>query len=215
MQLLVFGAPGVGKGTQAKILGQKWNIPHISTGDILREAVKNKTETGKKAGEIMSRGELVPDEIMIAIIREALQTIPYKDGFLLDGFPRTVNQAKALDSLFEELNIRNVTLLSFEADQDELVQRLTNRKSCKRCNSIFSNAEIENLSHCPSCNAENSFFQRNDDKEDVIRTRFQVFTTTTQPILEFYRPSKKIIRINAFQSIEQVTEEILSALHAD
>jgi adenylate kinase len=214
MHLLVFGAPGVGKGTQAKILSGMWDIPHISTGDILRESIKKQTETGKKASAIMSRGELVPDDIMVDIIREALQGIDYQNGFLLDGFPRTVTQARSLDKLFLELGITDVSLISFEADEEELVKRLTMRKSCKKCDQIFSDTEIQGLTVCPACGAENSFFQRNDDTESVIRRRFEVFTANTQPVLEFYQSTKKILHIDALQSIEAVTAAILTGLKA-
>lgn len=212
MRIILFGSPGVGKGTQAKILSEKYNIPHISTGDILRKAVSDKTELGLKAGKIMERGELVPDDLMIALIRETLSTDFCKNGFILDGFPRTTIQAEALDKLFIELNINNVLLLNITADEDEIVSRLSNRRACKECGTIFVLKEIEGLKNCPKCNAENSFYQRNDDKEEVIRRRLSVFNENTKPVLGHYKSKGKAITINGLGSIEEVNQEIIRTL---
>ncbi|CUS82590.1 Adenylate kinase, partial [Candidatus Kryptonium thompsonii] len=138
MRLIIFGPPGVGKGTQAQILSQKLNIPHISTGDMLREAVKNQTELGLKAKSFMDKGELVPDDVMIGIIKEVLSSERCKNGFILDGFPRTIAQAEALDKIFEELNIKLDYVISLEVDDDEIIKRLTNRRVCKNCGAVFN-----------------------------------------------------------------------------
>ncbi len=213
MNLILFGAPGVGKGTQAKILNEKLNIPHISTGDILRDAVKNETSLGLKAKEIMSKGELIPDEIMIEIIREKLNEPQCKNGFILDGFPRTVIQAQELIDLFNELKISKYFIIVLQADENEVVKRLTNRRACKVCGNIFNLNEINNLIKCPKCGAENSFYQRNDDKENVIRNRLQVYKSQTEPILEFYKnKNQKLIFINGMDSIEEVNNNILNKL---
>ena len=209
MYLIVFGAPGVGKGTQAKILSQKLNIPHISTGDILRQAVKNQTELGKKAKTIMDAGELVSDAIMIGIINETLIEDQCKNGCILDGFPRTVQQAEELDKLFTKLNITDVLLISFEAKDDEIVKRLTNRRSCKSCQNIFNLAEIENLRVCPQCGAKDSFYQRNDDTEGVIRNRLEVFASTTRPVLDYYATRREIIHIDGDQKVDDVSRDML------
>lgn len=210
MNLILFGAPGVGKGTQAKILNEKLKIPHISTGDILREAVKNETMLGLKAKEIMSRGELIPDEIMIDIIREKLKEPQCKNGFILDGFPRTVIQAQELLDLFNELKINESIIIILQADEDEVVKRLTNRRACKVCGNIFNLNELSDLSRCPKCGAENSFYQRNDDKEEVIRKRLNVYKLQTEPILDFYKnKNQKLIFIDGMESIEEVNKNIL------
>ena len=174
MQIILFGAPGVGKGTQAKILSSKLNIPHISTGDILRLAVKEKTPLGLKAQQAMNKGELVSDDIMIGIIKETLEQSRCKNGFILDGFPRTVVQAHAIDKLFEEMKIQSYYVITLMADENKLVDRLSNRRACKECKTIFTLSEIENLSNCPVCKAENSFYLRDDDKEEVIKHRMEV-----------------------------------------
>lgn len=213
MRLLLFGAPGVGKGTQAKLLSSKFNIPHISTGDILREAVKNQTELGKKAEEIMNRGDLVPDDIMIGIIRDRLKQIDCKNGFILDGFPRTTKQAIELDRLLDELNINDIKLIHIYANEEEIVKRLSNRRACRECGKIFTLSEIENKEECPNCGAKNSFYLREDDKEEVIRKRLDVFRKTTEPVLTYYEKQGKVISVNGFGDIEEVNEKLLKSLN--
>lgn len=212
MRLILFGAPGVGKGTQAKLISSKLNIPHISTGDILRQAVKDKTELGKKAQEIMNRGDLVPDDIMIGIIQERLYKPDCSRGFILDGFPRTVKQASALDKLLDEMNIHNVTIVNITADDDELVSRIGNRRACKNCGQIFILKDIEGKNNCPNCNAESSFYLRDDDKEHVVRNRLNVFRQNTEPVLEYYRRNRNIILIEGLGSIEQVNKIVMQKL---
>jgi len=213
MQLLLFGAPGVGKGTQAKLLSFKFNIPHISTGDILRQAVKDQTELGKKAQQIMNRGDLVPDEIMIGIIKYRLTKSDCNNGFILDGFPRTAKQAEELDNLLSEMNLDNLKLINVFADEEEIVRRLNNRRACKKCGHIYTLAEIENTNICPNCGAKNSFYLREDDKEDVIRKRMEVFRKTTEPVLKYYQNKGKVISVNGLGSVEEVNKEILKVLN--
>lgn len=212
MYLILFGAPGVGKGTQAKILSEKFSIPHISTGDILREAAKNGTPMGLEAKKLMNAGQLVPDDIMVEIIRETLAEERCKNGFILDGYPRTTAQAESLNRLFKRLNISDYALICLEANDEEVVKRLTSRRACKFCKAIFSLSEIENAIHCPICGAENSFYQRKDDTEGVIRTRLEVFQSSTKPVKNFYRNENKLLEINGLNSIEEVTNEIIKGL---
>jgi adenylate kinase len=212
MRFILFGSPGVGKGTQAKILSSRLNIPHISTGDILRQAVQDKTPLGLKAAEIMSAGELVSDDIMIGIMRDALTHQRCSKGFILDGFPRTIQQAEAFDQLVDELNINDIYLVSLSANEDAIVNRLTNRRACKNCNNIFSYSEVKDKSKCPVCGAENSFHQRNDDTESVIRNRLRVYNLTTKPVLNYYEKLGKVIYVNGLKSIDEVTSDILNSL---
>lgn len=212
MHLILFGSPGVGKGTQAKIFSKNFNIPHISTGDILRKAVKDQTELGKKAGEIMAKGQLVPDDLMIGLIKDVLTSGECKNGFILDGFPRTINQAIALDKLFEQLNIDNVVLINITADENEIIKRLNNRRACKVCGNIFALKDIEGLDICPVCGAKNSFYLRNDDKEEVIKSRLEVFKTTTEPVLDYYNGKGRVITVNGFDTIENVNKKIVESL---
>lgn len=213
MRLLLFGAPGVGKGTQAKLLSSKFNIPHISTGDILRQAVKDQSELGKKAQEIMSRGDLVPDLIMIGIIKDRLAKPDCANGFILDGFPRTTNQAVELDMLLDEMKINDIKLVNIYADEEEIVKRLNSRRACKECGHIFTLAQIENSDSCPDCNAKNSFYLRDDDKEEVIRKRMEVFRMTTEPVLSYYEKQGKVISINGLGSVEEVNQNLLKILN--
>lgn len=208
MYLILFGAPGAGKGTQAKIISQKYGFEHISTGDILRESVKKGTPLGKKAHEIMSSGQLVPDDIMIGIIKEKLSEPQLRDGFILDGFPRTVSQAEALDRLFGELQFGVGAILVFQVDEEELVNRLARRRACRECNNIFSNDVINNLTECPVCGAKYSFYQRPDDDESVIRRRLKIFIDTTLPVVNYYKDLKDLHRINGLRPIEEVTSQI-------
>jgi adenylate kinase len=214
MRLIFFGSPGVGKGTQAKILVSKINIPHISTGDILRASVKEKTPLGLKAQEIMNRGDLVPDEIMIGIIKDTLQKDFCKNGFLLDGFPRTLAQAEAFDKLLNQLGIKDIYLVYLSADENEIVNRLTNRRACKACDSLFIYSEIKDLKKCPKCGAVDSFYLRDDDKEEVIRKRLEVFKNETKPVLNHYDKQGKVIEVVASGSIEEVTGKLFTALKA-
>ncbi len=212
MRLILFGAPGVGKGTQAKILSSKLNIPHISTGDILRQSVHNKTPLGMKAQKIMNAGELVPDDIMIGIIGDTLEQKRCKQGFILDGFPRTLAQAEAFDALLKELNIKDIFLINIFANNEEIVNRLTNRRACKSCNNIFTFHEVKGLPACPVCGSENSFYQRNDDKEEVIRRRLSVYEENTRPVLDFFEHKSSVINANGIGKVEDITAEILKAL---
>ncbi len=212
MRLILFGAPGVGKGTQAKILSDKLNIPHISTGDILRQAVHDKTPLGIKAQKIMNAGELVSDDIMVGIIRDTIEQQRCKQGFILDGFPRTLAQAKAFDLLLHELNITNVYLINIFANNEEIVSRLTNRRACKTCSNIFTYSEVEGLVSCPKCGSPNSFYQREDDKEEVIRKRLRVYEENTKPVLEFYGDKGSVISADGIGRVELVTAEILKGL---
>jgi len=214
MRLILFGGPGVGKGTQAKILSTKLNIPHISTGDILRQAVKDQSEMGKKAGEIINRGDLVPDDIMISIIKERLSKPDSQNGFILDGFPRTEIQAAALNKLLEELNINQFTVVYIFADEEELIKRLNYRRACKECGKIFSLQKIDGLDKCPNCGAENSFYLRDDDKEDVIRNRLKVFKSSTIPVLNYYKERREVVSVNGIGNIEDVNGLILTELES-
>ncbi len=212
MRIILFGSPGVGKGTQAKILSETQHIPHISTGDILRKAVADKTELGLQAAEIMNKGELVPDKIMIGIIKEVLKSEQCRKGFILDGFPRTVVQAEALDSLFNVLNINDAILVHIIADEDEIIKRLNGRRACKVCGAIFLSAEIQNLNSCPKCNSENSFYLREDDKEEVIRKRLKVYQTNTMPVFDYYLSQNRAITVNGLGTIEEVNQNLISKL---
>lgn len=212
MQIIIFGSPGVGKGTQAKILAAKLNIPHISTGDILREAIKNQTELGKKAKEIVDRGELVPDDIMGGIVKETLSNPRCSSGFILDGYPRTINQAKILEEIFKTIRNEKHFLIKLDADDEIIIDRLTNRLVCSKCGNILNKSEVKENFSCPVCSSSNSYVKRADDDESVIRRRLKVYHETTAPVFDFYKNKAEIIEIDGSLNIEMVTDEILKQL---
>lgn len=215
MQMIIFGSPGVGKGTQAKILASKLGIVHISTGDILREAIKKETELGKKAKEIVENGGLVPDEIMGGIIKDALNEDRCKNGFILDGFPRTIDQAKILDQIFLELKNEKPFLIRIDLEDETIISRLTNRLVCSKCGNIIAKNDYTKNFVCPVCKSVNSYLKRKDDDEEVIKHRLKVYRDTTAPVFNYYQDKAHIIEINGAQAIEDVTTEILSKLNID
>ncbi len=208
MRLLIFGPPGVGKGTQAKLISAEFNIPHISTGDLLRTAASHGTEMGLKAKAIMNRGQLVPDDVMIGIVRDVLASNVTSRGFLLDGFPRTLPQAEALENILRDLNIRDCKALELQVDDDEIVRRLSGRLVCSREGSIFS-VYADNVTlatPCPKCGS--TLIQRKDDQEETVRERLRVYHAQTAPMIEFYRRCGKVVLVNGMGSIEQVNASI-------
>lgn len=213
MRLILFGAPGVGKGTQAKILSSKFHIPHISTGDILRSAVYKKTELGLQAKEIMDRGELVPDDLMLKLIDEVLHDEKTKNGFILDGFPRTIQQAEKLDDLLENLSTKKKLCVIFLSADDELiVRRLSMRRTCSACGNIINLNYIEDPSSCPYCGSKNTFIKRKDDEEDIIRNRLKVFHETTAPVINYYKNNGCVLEVDGTLAVEEVTAKIVEKL---
>jgi adenylate kinase len=208
MRLILFGPPGVGKGTQAKLLSEEYGVIHISTGDVLRAAAAAGTEMGKRAKIIMDAGQLVPDDLMIGIIRETLKSPSVTNGFILDGFPRTLEQAKALSGLFDELGIGEYKVVVFEVDDEEIIRRLSKRLVCSRDGRIF-NMEIDGISAtapCPACGGR--LYQRGDDREETVRHRLKVYHSTTEPLLHYYREIGPLYTVDGTGSIDIVNREI-------
>jgi len=212
MQIIIFGSPGVGKGTQAKIIALIFNIPHISTGDILREAINDQSELGNKAKEIVERGELVPDDIMGEIVKDTLHNEKCRNGFILDGYPRTVAQARILDNILNNLNKNKTHLIKLDADDDVIVKRLSNRLVCKKCGNIIVNHELKENSKCKVCGSENSYIKRKDDEEEVIRRRLKVYHETTAQVISYYKDKLHIHEVDGTLPIEKVTEQIIFQL---
>lgn len=212
MELILFGAPGVGKGTQAKILAERKKLFHISTGDILRQAVKNETELGKTVKSIVEKGELVPDNVIAAIVKEVLLDDKCKNGFILDGFPRTVKQAVILDHIFKEIDIKNAKLVIIDADDSILIDRISGRRLCKSCGFILSKETFLIENKCPSCGAVDSFIKRKDDEEEVVKIRLNIYHETTKPVLDYYKGKTAEIRVDGMQEIEKVTSDILAKI---
>ena len=212
MRIVLLGAPGSGKGTQAKKLMLDKNIPQVSTGDMLREAVANGTRFGLKAKAVMDAGNLVPDEVVLGIIRERLGLPDAQDGFILDGFPRTTQQALDLEDLLDELGAPLDTAVLMDVDFDILMKRLTGRRTCsltgKLLNVYFSTED--ELNECT--NAGGELMQREDDNEDTIGNRLNVYRDNTEPLIDFYRQRNKLTTINAVGGIDEVYDRLLQAL---
>jgi len=212
MYLILFGAPGVGKGTQAKLISEKHKIPQISTGDMLREAVKNQTELGKKAGEIMSRGELVPDDLILEMIKERFSMDDCKNGFILDGFPRTLAQAEALDKLMQTLRLPEFKCLEITVPDQDIISRLVSRRLCSSCGTdynLITNPPPEDLK-CKKCNG--NIIQRKDDNEETISNRLKVYTDQTAPLRNYYQAKGIFFTFDGRKSIDEVQEDINNLL---
>ncbi len=214
MKLILLGPPGAGKGTQAKMLTEHFSIPQISTGDILRAAVKAGTAMGLKAKEYMDAGGLVPDQVVVGIVRDRLQQADCVNGFILDGFPRTVPQADALQVSLSKMHKELDRVISLDVDAEALVERLTGRRTCKECGRgyhiTFDPSREEGK--CDTCGG--ALFQRDDDQEATIRKRLQVYADQTSPLINYYRDAGVLLELDGMQPISQVQEKMLSLLQA-
>ncbi|MBA2876742.1 adenylate kinase [Thermaerobacillus caldiproteolyticus] len=212
MNLVLMGLPGAGKGTQAEKIVEKYGIPHISTGDMFRAAIKEGTPLGLEAKAYMDRGDLVPDEVTIGIVRERLSKDDCQKGFLLDGFPRTVAQAEALETLLAELNRSIDYVIHIQVDKDILMERLTGRRICKSCGAtyhlLFNPPAQPGV--CDKCGGE--LYQRADDNEETVANRLEVNLKQTQPLIDFYEEKGYLRHINGQQDIEKVFADICELL---
>ena len=212
MKIVLLGPPGAGKGTQADILVKKLLVPHISTGDMFRAAISNGTELGKEAKSYMDKGQLVPDIVTVGIIRDRISMSDCSEGFLLDGFPRTLPQAEALDNLMEEMSSNLDAVLNISVPLDRLIDRLTGRRMCRNCGTIYHllyNApEVENV--CDACGGE--LYQRDDDKEETVKSRLEVYEAQTAPLIEYYEQKGILHTINGDLPINEVTTQLGEAL---
>ncbi len=207
MNIALFGPPGAGKGTQAKELSNHYKIPHISTGDILRANVRDGTELGLKAKKYMDKGELVPDEVLIGLIRNRLTEPDCGQGYLLDGYPRTIPQADALSDILQDIKKPLDAVINIEVSDEELVKRLSGRRSCSCGESyhiMFNPPDKEGI--CDSCGAE--LYQRDDDREDVIRQRLAVYNEKTKPLIDYYDNAGLLVNVDGSGTVEAVFEDI-------
>ncbi len=215
MRVILFGPPGVGKGTQAKVLSACYGVPHISTGDMLREAVAAATPLGLKAKATMDAGHLVSDEIMIGIIGDVLGSERCRRGFILDGFPRTVPQAEALTALLKKLGIGLDLVVNMEVSEEEVINRLGHRVSCRKCGRIFNllSDRLHSSTVCPVCGGE--LYQREDDKPETVLRRLRVYEQSTAPVKEYYQRSGLLKTIDASGSIDKVTVSLKEVLQVE
>lgn len=215
MRIVLLGPPGAGKGTQAKLIVQKYNIPHISTGDIFRKNIKEMTPLGIKAKEYIDKGQLVPDELTVEIVKDRIKEDDCKNGFLLDGFPRTVAQADALNDVLNSLGTKLDHVININVDENNLIVRLTGRRVCPKCGASFHVAfnppKVEGI--CDYCGAQ--VVQRADDSEETVKNRLSVYYKQTQPLIDYYTKNGLIRNINGEQEINEVFKEICDVLGSD
>ncbi|OLN32395.1 adenylate kinase [Desulfosporosinus metallidurans] len=212
MKIILMGGPGAGKGTQAVGLVEKYNIPHISTGDMFRAAIKDGTALGLKAKSYMDAGGLVPDEVTIGIVAERLAQPDCAKGFLLDGFPRTLAQGNALGDILDRLGMKLDGVINIEVDEKILIPRLTGRRVCRKCGAsyhmIFNAPQQEGV--CGQCGGE--LYQRSDDTVETAQNRLNVYNQQTEPLIAFYTEKGLLKRINGDQAIDKVLQDIMKAL---
>ena len=213
MRIVLVGPPGAGKGTQATRLADKLRVPHISTGDLFRANISQQTELGKLAKSYMDAGNLVPDEVTIAMAKDRMEQPDAENGFLLDGFPRNVSQAEALDELLKTEGIKLDAVLDLEVPEEEVVKRIAGRRICRNDSAhvfhvTYSPAKKEGV--CDVCGGE--LYQRDDDSEDTVRTRLEVYHTQTEPIIDYYKAQGLVVTIPALGKVEEVTARSMEAL---
>lgn len=212
MRLIILGPPGVGKGTQAESIVNKYGVTHISTGDIFRENIKNKTEIGMKAKAYMDKGELVPDDVTVAIVKDRLSKDDCKKGFLLDGFPRTVAQAVVLDSELDKMGVKLDGVINLAADPQILIRRATGRRICRKCGASyhvdFNPPKVEGI--CDKDSGE--LYQREDDTEETVSNRIKVYNNQTSPLIDYYRAQGLLIDIDGAKGIDEIFSEISAHL---
>ncbi|MBE5733573.1 MAG: adenylate kinase [Clostridiales bacterium] len=205
MKLILLGAPGSGKGTQAAYISDKYDLPHISTGDLFRENIKNETPLGKKIKSVMSTGQLCPDDLTVELVKDRLEEADCKSGYLLDGFPRDIPQAVALDE-FASPDV----VIEIKVDLAKVEHRITGRRSCLSCGGSFHVDFIGNVSKCPKCGDE--LVIRKDDNPITVKERLEVYENQTAPLIDYYKKQGKLVVINGDQSIENVFSDIVKVL---
>lgn len=212
MNIILMGLPGAGKGTQASEIVKKYPIPHISTGDMFRAAIKNDTELGREAKSFMDKGELVPDEVTIGIVKERLAEEDAQKGFLLDGFPRTVDQAEALNNILADTGRKIEAVINIEVQEEELMNRLTGRRICETCGTtyhlVFNPPKVDGI-----CDIDGGkLYQRADDNPETVANRLSVNIKQTKPLLEFYSKQGVLKNIDGGRDIQDVTTDVESIL---
>jgi len=211
VRLVLLGAPGSGKGTQADFLKERYGCAHISTGDILRQNLSDGTELGQKAKVFMDRGELVPDALVVEMVKARLRERDTEKSFLMDGFPRTIPQAEALAKTLAELDRHLDGVVLLNIDEELLVQRLVNRRTCRSCGKIWNLLNMGAAENCPDCGGE--LFQRDDDAEPVIRNRLKVYHEQTSPLVSWYKEKWLLRAVDAAGSPEEIFKKIQAALN--
>jgi len=212
LRLVLLGPPGAGKGTQASAIVKKYNIPHISTGDIFRENIKQGTELGKKAKEYIDKGLLVPDDIVVSIVKDRILEEDCKNGFLLDGFPRTLNQGEALDDELSQMNLKLDKVININVEKEVLIERTIGRRICKDCGATYHikfNPPVKE-GICDNCGGK--LYQRDDDTQETIEKRIEVYQKQTKPLIDYYTKKGLILNVDGTKKISEIFDEIVEAL---
>ena len=212
MNIILMGLPGAGKGTQASEIVKKFPIPHISTGDMFRKAIKDETDLGKEAKSYMDRGELVPDEVTVGIVKERISEDDAKKGFLLDGFPRTIDQVESLSQIMSELDREIDAVINIEVPEEELMNRLTGRRICEKCGTtyhlVFNPPKVDGI-----CDIDGGkLYQREDDNPETVSNRLSVNVKQSKPILEYYNNKGVLKNIDGSKDIDEVTKDVIDIL---
>ena len=214
MKIIMLGAPGAGKGTQAKMIAEKFGIPHISTGDIFRANIKNGTELGKKAKEFMDKGQLVPDELTVEILLHRVANDDCKNGYVLDGFPRTIPQADVLDKELTKLGDKVDFAINVDVPDENIVRRMSGRRACLKCGATYHIEHIPPKTEgiCDKCGSE--LVQRDDDKPETVQNRLSVYHEQTQPLIEYYDKKNILKSVDGTKDMQEVFSDIVNILNA-
>lgn len=214
MKVIMLGAPGAGKGTQAIRIAQKWQVPHISTGDIFRANIKNGTELGVKAKSYMDQGLLVPDELVVDLVADRVKQEDCKNGYVLDGFPRTIPQAKALDNALEAMNEKIDYAVNVEVPDENIINRMAGRRACVSCGATYHLVHIPTKVEgiCDRCDSK--LILREDDKPETVKKRLDVYHEQTQPLIEYYTKKNVLVEVDGTKDIDEVFESISKILEA-
>lgn len=215
MRIILLGPPGVGKGTQAKVICENFDILHLSTGDLLRQAVKDATEVGLNAKSYMDKGELVPDEVVVELVKERMAKPDCSKGVLLDGFPRTLNQAVVLDAEVEKINTPIDVVVLLYANQEEIVSRLTGRRTCPVCGRNYHVKYLKPLVDGKCDDDKADLIQRPDDKEETVKNRLVIYENVTKDLIGYYKEKGLMVSVDAGGEISQISKDIIEKLNAD
>ena len=212
MRLVLLGPPGAGKGTQASAIVNEYKIPHISTGDMFRENINNNTDLGKEAKKYMDQGNLVPDELVVSMVADRIKKDDCKDGFLLDGFPRTLVQGEELDKVLSSLGLKLDRVINLDLDESVVVERIIGRRICPECGATyhvkFNPPKEENI--CDKCSSK--LLQREDDTKEVVEQRYRVYEEQTEPLIDYYEKQNLIMNIDGSKDIDEISKDIIEGL---
>ncbi|MFO7881573.1 MAG: adenylate kinase [Kosmotogaceae bacterium] len=212
MNIVLLGPPGAGKGTQAKMISERFGIPHISTGDMLREAISSKSELGKRVSDIVERGDLVPDDLMIKLVKNRISEEDASDGFILDGFPRTTIQAESLRDMLKEMGDKIDCAIFIDVSEKIVVERISSRRVCSNCGKVYNLLSLKPKNNCICDECGSELIQRDDDKPETVRERYEVYVKNTKSVVEYYESQGKLKKFDGSKDIDELKDSIISYL---